>query len=70
MTSRNTSYALPILAFALIVGCMGIAQADDREEAGFTPPFFANRVGVQFGTPEIEAAILKHLGYHGVSQDW
>ena len=32
--------------------------------------FYANRVGVQFGTPEIEAAILKHLGYAGVSQDW
>lgn len=69
MTSRNTSYALPILAFALRAGCLAIAQANDRETAGFAPSFYANRVGVQFGTPEIEAAILKHLGYHGVSQD-
>lgn len=44
--------------------------AEDRTSTESQPALFANRVGVEFGTPEIEAAIVKHLGYAGVSQDW
>lgn len=68
--ANQTSTVSTALAFFLMVTCTASAIADEKDPTKVEPGLFANRVGVRFGTPEIEAAILKHLGYSGVSQDW
>lgn len=44
------------------------AEGKDRASKPFNPEFYAFENGVNFGNAQQEAAALKSLGYHGVSQ--
>ena len=49
--------------FRIILACLCAASA-----SAFEPEFFVFRNGLAFGPPEKEAAVVKELGYAGVSQ--
>ena len=66
-----------VLLLLVVFSVLGVSDISgevvcggEKKSEAYRPAFYANRAGVQFGTPEIEAAILKHLGYAGISQDW
>ena len=57
-----------ILAMAALLAIAPVICAEEAEAPTFQPPLFAFQNGVQFGSAEDEARVLKELGYAGISQ--
>lgn len=61
---------MTMVTMVVLLSTDGVIAAPKDNPFSFNPKFYANRAGVEFESPEKEAAFLNKLGYAGLSQDW